>query len=406
MSTIETHLRRIMHCSLERTPEEMLGECLAILIEVSGASGGSILGEEGPGLRFLFSDQNRLIGLPVPWDSIAGTSARENVFIYTHAPSDKQHYRGIDARTSRQTHYLLSLPIPSIHRSSYEAGQVKNAGVLQLLFEEDLFSELDSKNRHQQLTLEGLKRSPSYQSHLKDIFLILPSIAYAMEIVALRQTTSQAIHELKNKLISTASWLGCLSQDLQAQSPEVLEREDIREDLAIASCTAREGAELAKNFLCFTQIYSPRFEDVFLPDVVAQAVGSLKAFCDTSGCRVRVMCESDPDLPSRRIDTALLKMALFNLGKNAVEALSGVADAEATLTLAAQFENRAVVVSVRDNGPGIPQDVADKLFIPFKTRKKGGSGLGLAITKKIVDAHNAIIECATGPEGTCFSIRF
>jgi signal transduction histidine kinase len=57
----------------------------------------------------------------------------------------------------------------------------------------------------------------------------------------------------------------------------------------------------------------------------------------------------------------------------------------------------AVVVEVADEGPGMPPDVADRVFSPFFTTKPQGSGLGLSIVRKIVDAHDGSIDLETAP---------
>jgi len=61
-------------------------------------------------------------------------------------------------------------------------------------------------------------------------------------------------------------------------------------------------------------------------------------------------------------------------------------------------------IGLKDNGPGMPREIADNLFIPFKTKKEGGTGLGLTITKKIIDLHAGTISCLTGSDGTEFII--
>ena len=64
------------------------------------------------------------------------------------------------------------------------------------------------------------------------------------------------------------------------------------------------------------------------------------------------------------------------------------------------------IFHVDDNGPGIPQDVQDHLFVPFATvGKRGGTGLGLPIVKQFVQAHNGTINMSTSEEGTRFTIR-
>ena len=67
----------------------------------------------------------------------------------------------------------------------------------------------------------------------------------------------------------------------------------------------------------------------------------------------------------------------------------------------------AVEICVQDNGPGIPEDIKDRLFEPFVTSgKKGGTGLGLAIAKSIVEAHGGQILCQSTPgSGAAFYVR-
>ena len=64
-----------------------------------------------------------------------------------------------------------------------------------------------------------------------------------------------------------------------------------------------------------------------------------------------------------------------------------------------------IVVDVSDDGPGVPPELADRIFNPFFTTKAQGSGLGLAIVRKIVDAHDGRIDLRSAPgEGTRFTV--
>src|ERR1035437_5458056 len=105
---MEEYLQRLTELSLGSTPEELLKASLDTCIDLSGATGGSILGEEGPHLQFLFSDVSELIGVQVPFDSIAGVTVNKNKIIYTYAPSDERHFGGVDDKIRRKTRYLLS----------------------------------------------------------------------------------------------------------------------------------------------------------------------------------------------------------------------------------------------------------------------------------------------------------
>jgi len=80
---MEEYLRNIVELSLGSTPEELLKASLEMCIKLTGATGGSILGEEGVHLQFLFSDVAELIGVRVPFDSIAGvTGQRKQSSLY------------------------------------------------------------------------------------------------------------------------------------------------------------------------------------------------------------------------------------------------------------------------------------------------------------------------------------
>jgi signal transduction histidine kinase len=105
-----------------------------------------------------------------------------------------------------------------------------------------------------------------------------------------------------------------------------------------------------------------------------------------------------------RFDENKLKRAIFNLARNAMEAMPD----GGRFTLSVEREGSDLVFRASDNGPGIPADIADKLFESFVTSgKKDGTGLGLAMVKKIAKEHGGAVACRTRPgKGTTFEVRF
>ena len=130
---------------------------------------------------------------------------------------------------------------------------------------------------------------------------------------------------------------------------------------------------------------------------------------------VRFIENYDPSLPPVVGGRDLLVQLFLNLVKNAAEAVPE-AGGEIVLSTAYQHgvrlavsgnENRLqlpLVVSVQDNGEGIPDDLKSHLFDPFVTTKKDGSGLGLALAAKIVGDHGGIIEFDSEPRRTAFKV--
>jgi two-component system nitrogen regulation sensor histidine kinase GlnL len=131
---------------------------------------------------------------------------------------------------------------------------------------------------------------------------------------------------------------------------------------------------------------------------------------------IRFVESYDPSLPLVYANRDQLVQVFLNLVKNAAEAIDQVPEGEIELTTAyrpgvrIRAPGKASPVSlplefcVRDNGPGVPDDLAPHLFDPFVTTKTSGSGLGLALVAKIIGDHGGVIECESHPRKTVFRI--
>lgn len=130
---------------------------------------------------------------------------------------------------------------------------------------------------------------------------------------------------------------------------------------------------------------------------------------------IQIARNYDPSLPAIPGNRDKLIQAFLNLIKNASEAIGeGRSDGQITLSTAFRPGVRLSVpgssvrvglpllISIDDNGPGVPEDLRQHLFDPFVTTKQNGTGLGLALVAKIIGDHGGIIECDSTARSTTF----
>jgi two-component system nitrogen regulation sensor histidine kinase GlnL len=209
-------------------------------------------------------------------------------------------------------------------------------------------------------------------------------------LAALGEMAAAIAHEVKNPLAGIEVMAGILKRQL-AESPDA---QSILADI-IKECKMANAIVL--EVLDFVRPIRLQVENVSITDAIRDAISLAEGHVPRGGVRLEVAL---PDqLPAIQGDPYQLRQIFTNLLMNAFEALNG--NGVVTITAAALNEEGPaggepqgpmVQVEVRDNGPGIPADVLEKIFSPFFTTKPQGSGLGLAIVRKIVDAHDGRID--------------
>lgn len=212
-----------------------------------------------------------------------------------------------------------------------------------------------------------------------------------------RELIRNLAHEIRNPL-------GGLRGSAQLLERE-LERPELREYTQVIIKEADRLQSLLDRLL--TPHRPPQFATLNIHEVL-ERVRSLVLAEFPDG--IRIERNYDASLPDLRGDKEQLIQAVLNVVRNAAQALNGIGDIELRsraarqVTLAKQRYKLALELQVIDDGPGIPEELRERIFYPLVSGRDGGTGLGLTLSQTFVQHHHGTIECESEPGRTCFTI--
>jgi len=213
------------------------------------------------------------------------------------------------------------------------------------------------------------------------------ALAREQHLATLGEASAVLAHELRNPLSSIKGHAQLMAEQL-AGDGRVRERADIlvREALRLEA--------LCEQLLSFVR--ASRVETV-ASDPAALLREAVEAV-DPS--RIELHVEHAPK--RWPLDPLRMHQALVNLLQNAVQASPPAAPSRAC----ARLEDGALVFEVRDHGPGVPPDEAERIFEPFHTTRVRGTGLGLAVARRVVELHGGTLDVRNHPDGgAVFRVR-
>lgn len=220
-------------------------------------------------------------------------------------------------------------------------------------------------------------------------------------LATLGEMAAAIAHEVKNPLASIEVMAGMLRRQLS-------DRPDATETLGDIIKESKMANAIVVEVLEFVRPIRLQVEPLVVADVARDAIQGL----EHGATQIRL--HVDHGVPELMADPHQLRQLLTNLMTNAIEAIGpgelvdvrvshmseDAEPASAGPSLPAQ-----VRIEVRDQGPGISEDDLERIFSPFFTTKPQGTGLGLSIVRKVVDAHDGIIDATSAPgRGTTFRV--
>ena len=218
-----------------------------------------------------------------------------------------------------------------------------------------------------------------------------------------RELIRNLAHEIKNPL-------GGLRGSAQLLERE-LERPELREYTGVIIKEADRLQALLDRLL--TPRRTERLAPVNIHEVLERVRSLVQAeFPEGISC----LRNYDPSVPPLMGDTEQLIQAVLNVVRNAAQALLSEANrgkggvivlrtrAARQVTLARRRHKLALELQVIDDGPGVPEDISDRIFNPLVSGREGGSGLGLALVQTYVHNHGGVVEFDSRPGRTVFTL--
>ncbi len=221
-------------------------------------------------------------------------------------------------------------------------------------------------------------------------------------------------HEIMNSitpissLASTANDLLKPSADSGAQNlgeeikPEVIS--DIQEAVQTIQKRSEGLLHFVDNYRKITRIPKPNFQIVPVAELFERVQNLLRAQMDEANIEFSIYMEQETlELTA---DPELVEQVLINLLLNAIQALENQSNARIELIAKMDGSGRPLI-QVKDNGPGILEEVQEKIFIPFFTTRQEGSGIGLSLARQIMRLHRGTVSVQSKPNvETTFSLKF
>jgi two-component system, NtrC family, sensor kinase len=236
---------------------------------------------------------------------------------------------------------------------------------------------LDSVAREIAIIIER-RQAEVEQARLQD------QLRHADRLATIGKLAAGVAHELNEPLTGILGFAELLKEvpglPVQAAS-----------DLTRIESAALHAREVVRKLLLFARQISPKQGPVAVNRLVQEVVAFFQARLSQKGIAVQTRLEAS--LPEILADESQIRQIVMNLAINAIQAM----DNGGVLAIATRSRGGEIVLSVRDSGKGIPEDIRDKIFLPFFTTKDVdmGTGLGLSVVHGIVKSHCGRIKVAS-----------
>jgi two-component system sensor kinase FixL len=217
-------------------------------------------------------------------------------------------------------------------------------------------------------------------------------LVHVSRISELGQMVSALAHEVNQPLAAIANYLSAAEHLMQSgdyEKAKVISHKALEQ--------ASRATQLIRSLRTFAKKHAGEARVEHLPKVIEEALAL--SLVGLHGRAVDISTSLHPEAQSVVIDKVQIQQVLFNLIRNAAEAMADGAAKPRLQIETRRADERYVLVAVADTGPGLSEAVRAKLFQPFVTTKSGGMGVGLSICRSIIEAHGGQLSARGNPGG-------
>jgi len=242
------------------------------------------------------------------------------------------------------------------------------------------------------LAIENAEAFADLRESLRTLKRTRRQLVDQTKLAAVGRVAAHIAHEIRNPLATIGGFA-------HAISTRPMPEKRVQENARIIYDEVRRLEKMLSGIMDFSRPAHPVPVRQSLNAAVSRTARML---AEQFAPRVAVKFVPAPEDPSSAFDAGQIEQVLMNLVRNAAEAMN---EPGGNVRVATVTRDSAAVISIADDGPGIPREMQERIFEPFFTTKKGGTGLGLAVCRQIIADHGGEMRVESSPgAGTVFDI--
>ena len=250
-------------------------------------------------------------------------------------------------------------------------------------------SAIERARAYEELEREKAK----LEQALQELNVVNERLIQSERLAAIGEMAAHVAHEIRNPLVTIGGFARQMKKKATS-SPALQESADIIAEEVIRL------ENILENVLNFTRLPRPNPQENDLNALILQIGEQVQYEMSQQG--IEIISNLHKDVPKFEFDQEQIKQVLFNLLRNSQQSMPE----GGTIAIETYLDGKDALVTVSDNGSGIPSDALEMIFNPFYTTKEHGTGLGLAISQRIIHEHGGDIKVFSEVnKGTVFKIH-